>query len=1061
MTSRTAIASFTCFFVLALLAPSQATAQVAGGTIQGTIVDGSGAVLPGTTVVVKNVGTGITTEVVTNDRGVYRAANLRPGVYDVSASLQGFTSGSRKGLELNVGSDVTIDLTLSPGGVAETVIVLSEAPAVDTSSPTLGAVVKEATIVELPLNGRDWTSLATLQPGISSIRTQAVNGVTSSRGNRGYGDELTITGHRPQENNYRIDGVSINDYSNGAPGSAGGVNLGADAIQEFSVLASNYTAEYGRTSGGVINAVTRSGANTVHGSAYEFLRHDKLDAINFINKENGQAKPPLRRNQFGASFGGPIVKNKMFAFADYEGIRRTQGVTSVANVLSPTARRGELAAGRVAVDPAVVPYLSFWPLPNGPLLGNGDTGVFATTLNQELKENFWTGRVDHKFSNVDSIFGTFMVDRATFGVPDPLNNTSFPNKTLRQLVAVEETHVFSGTFLNSFRVGVNRTTASVNISGPATNPVAGDLVLGSAPGRAAPIISVPGLTQAVAVGGNSFFDHAQNSYQVYDDAFLTKGNHALKFGFAFERVIYAELGLRRPNGLFNFGSLASFLTNTPTNFFGLDPTRAQRANVRSNIVAGYANDAWRVRRKLTLNLGLRYEMSTIPTEKQDRFLAVQDLFGGPVVNVKALFRTNPTLKNFEPRVGFAYDPRGNAKTAIRGGFGVYDALPLPWIFTPKIAQGTPFNVGTTVRNLPQGSFPKAAFNLIDFTRAAVDTIYVEQDPKRNYILNWNLTVQQQLAASWTATVAYVGSRGEHMAFATDDANIVMPVGDSPQGLLWPTPARSGSVINPNAGDIRATFWNGTSRYNALQLQVSRPLRHGYQAQGSYTFSSCVDDGSEASRGDQFQNGITTPMFFERAHRRGPCAFDLRHVLVLNALWSLPGSSRGVAGALLNNWQLGGIVNASTGAPFSVIIAGDPMGLNGVDVIGWPDVAKSPECATLTNPNDHLQYIKTQCFTAPNPLTRLGNAGRNIVRGPGLLSVDAAFYKNVPIGALGKGARAQVRLECFNLLNRANFAAPLANNAVFNQSGGAIASAGRITSTQTTARQVQIGLRLNW
>ncbi len=1059
MTPRTGIGSV--IFALALLAPSLAIAQVAGGTIQGTVVDGSGAVLPGTTVVVKNVGTGITTEVVTNERGVYRAPNLRPGAYDVSASLQGLSQASRKGLELSVGGELTIDLKLLPGGLTETVTVVSEAPAVDTSSPTLGAVVKEATIVELPLNGRDWTSLATLQPGISSIRTQAVNGVTASRGNRGYGDELTITGHRPQENNYRIDGVSINDYSNGAPGSAGGVNLGADAIQEFSVLASNYTAEYGRTSGGVINAITRSGANAVHGSAYEFLRNDKLDAINFIDKENNRPKPPLRRNQFGASFGGPIVKNRTFAFGDYEGIRRNQGVTSVATVLSPAARRGELAAGTITVDPAVVPYLAFWPLPNGPLLGNGDTGVFATTLTQELKENFWTGRVDHRFSNADAIVGTVMVDRASFGVPDPLNNTSFPNKTLRELVAVEETHLFSSTFVNSFRVGFNRTTASVNIAGPATNPVAGDVALGAAPGRPAPIISVPGLAQAVAVGGNSFFDHAQNSYQVYDDAFVTKGNHALKFGFAFERVIYAELGLRRQNGLFNFGSLASFLTNTPTSFFGLDPTRAQRTGVRSNIIAGYANDGWRVSRKLTFNLGLRYEMSTIPREKQDRFLVVQDLFGGPLVNVKTLFKTNPTLRNFEPRLGFAYDPGGDAKTAIRGGFGVYDALPLPWIFTPKIAQGTPFNVGTTVRSLPQGTFPKAAFNLIDFSRAGVDTVYVEPDPKRNYILNWNLTVQRQLVAGWTATVAYVGSHGAHMGFATDDANIVMPVGDSPAGLVWPTPARSGSVINANVGDIRATFWNGTSRYNGFQLQISRPLSHGYQAQGSYTFSSCIDDGSEASRGDQFQNGITTPMFFERAHRHGPCAFDLRHVLVLNALWSIPGPSRGVAGALLNNWQLGGIVNASTGAPFSVIIAGDPLGLKGVDVNGWPDLVGSPECATLTNPNDHLNYIKTQCFTAPNPLTRLGNAGKNIARGPGLLSVDAAFYKNVPIEALGKGARAQVRLECFNILNRANFAAPLSNNAVFNQSGAPIAGAGRITATQTTARQVQIGLRLNW
>jgi hypothetical protein len=978
MTSR--ISLWPAIIGIALFTAAPGRAQVAGGTIQGTVADDSGAVLPGTAVVVRNAGTGITTELVTNERGVYRAPNLRPGQYEVSASMQGFSNASWKNIELSVGGEVTIDLKLAPAGVLETVTVASEAPAVDTSSPALGAVVKGQTIVELPLNGRDWTTLATLQPGISSIRTQAVNGVTASRGNRGYGDELSITGHRPQENNYRIDGVSINDYSNGAPGSAGGVNLGADAIQEFSVLASNYTAEYGRTSGGVINAVTRSGTNALHGSAYEFFRHNRLDAINFIDKENKRPKAPLRRNQFGGSIGGPIVRNKTFAFGDYEGIRRTQGVTSVANVPSAAARRGELAAGTVNVDPAIVPFFAFWPLPNGPLLGNGDTGVYATTLNQVLDENFATGRVDHRFSNRDGLFGTFMIDRATFGVPDPLNNTSFPNKTLRQLVVVEETHTFSNTFVNSFRVGFNRTTASVNVAGPAVNPVAADTSLGSAPGRPAAIISVPGLTQAVSVGGNSFFDHVQNSYQVYDDAFVTRGNHSLKFGFAFERVIYNELGLRRQNGFVNFGSIAAFLTNKPTSFFALDPSRAQRASVRSNIIAGYANDSWRVNRTLKLSLGLRYEMSTIPTEKQDRFLVVQDLFGGPIVNVKKLFNTNPTLKNFEPRLGFAYDPSGDGKMAFRGGIGVYDALPLPWIFTPKVAQGTPFNVGTTVRNLPQGAFPKAAFNVINFDRAAVDTVYVEPDPKRNYITNWNLTVQRQLVANWTVTAAYVGSRGAHMAFATDDANLVLPVAQTAQGPVWPTPAGSGTVINPNVGDIRSTWWNGTSRYNGLQLQVNRPLSHGYQAQGSYTWSKCTDDGSEASRGDQFQNGITTPMFFETAHRRGPCAFDLRHVLVLNALWNIPGPQSGVAGALLNNWQVGGIVNASTGSPFSVVIAGDPLGLKGVDVVGWPDVSTRRNAPRRPTPT-------ITCTTSRRSASRCQIRSRGLVMRAGTSRVD--------------------------------------------------------------------------
>jgi hypothetical protein len=423
-----------------------------------------------------------------------------------------------------------------------------------------------------------------------------------------------------------------------------------------------------------------------------------------------------------------------------------------------------------------------------------------------------------------------------------------------------------------------------------------------------------------------------------------------------------------------------------------------------------------------------------------------------------MFNTNPTLRNFEPRVGLAYDPGGDGRTAIRGGVGVYDVLPLPWIFTPKVAQGTPFNVGTTIRNLSPGDFPKAAFNRIDFSTVPGDSVFVEQDPKRNYIVNWNVTLQKQLVGNWAFTASYVGSRGVNMAFATDDANIVLPIAQTANGIFWPTPSGSGSVTDPNAGTLRSTWWNGRSKYNGLQLQINKPLAHGIQAQASYTWSECTDDGSEASRGDQFQNGIITPIFFDMTHRTGPCAFDLRHVFVANALWLLPGPTSGVASALLGNWQLGGIVSASSGVPFSVVMGGDPLGLKGTDANGWPDLVNSPECATLTNPDDYLHFIKTQCFTVPTPITRLGSAGRNIARGPGLLNVDMAAYKNIPVSG---GVRAQVRAEFVNVFNRTNFAAPLSNNAVFDQSGNPIGSAGRITSLQTTARQIQLGLRLTW
>jgi hypothetical protein len=331
-------------------------------------------------------------------------------------------------------------------------------------------------------------------------------------------------------------------------------------------------------------------------------------------------------------------------------------------------------------------------------------------------------------------------------------------------------------------------------------------------------------------------------------------------------------------------------------------------------------------------------------------------------------------------------------------------------------------------------------------------------------MNWNLTLQHQLVRDWTLTAAYVGSRGVHMAFGTDEINIVLPIEQTSQGLRWPTPAECTATpslcrrLNPNASQVRGTFWDGNSHYNGLQLQLLKPMGQGFQAQASYTFSKCIDEGSEASRGDQFLNGITSPLFIEKAHRRGRCSYDLRHVFVGNALWSIPGPKQGVASTLLGNWQLGGILSASSGVPFSVIISGDPLGLKGTDVNGWPDYV--PGCK-IENPADPLHYINTRCFTAPNPLTRLGNAGRNIATGPRLFNLDMALYKNIPLSSVSEGFRLQLRAEFFNILNHTNFAPPLSNNAVFGESGAAIGAAGRITSTQTSSRQIQLGIRLNW
>src|SRR6195256_3572013 len=492
-------------------------AQVAGGTITGTVVDSSGRLIANANVSITNVATGINRTVTTNEDGLYIAPNLLPASYELTFAAPGFKTEVRSGIELTVGATVSMNMTMQVGGSQETIQVQTEAPDVQLATSDISAVVNATTVRELPLNGRSWTDLATLQPGVNRIETQPDFSQGTDRGNRGFGQQLTISGARPQQNNYRLDGVSLNDYANGAPGSVLGGSLGVDAIQEFSVLTSNYSAEYGKTSGGVVNAITRSGTNQIHGSAYEFLRNSALDAKNYFDV--GKI-PPFKRNQFGGTIGGPIVKNHTFFFADFEGIRQSKGITTVATVPSQSARNGLLCSNPAGADPSnpcspfqlpVGPntdangvdlnakaYFTFYHLPNGPIIGNGDTGEYTFAGQQIVNENFLTTRVDHKFSNSDSLFGTYMFDKTPYSAPDGLNNVEFTTLTSRQFLAIEETHIFTPRFANSVRIGGNHENVANNQSLKALNPDATRVDLGvggsSFAGRAAAQVLVGGLT---------------------------------------------------------------------------------------------------------------------------------------------------------------------------------------------------------------------------------------------------------------------------------------------------------------------------------------------------------------------------------------------------------------------------------------------------------------------------------------------------------------------------------------------------------------------------------------
>src|SRR6266852_1026834 len=993
-------------------------AQVTGGTVSGTVVDSSGRVLANARITITNTDTGISRTVTTNTDGFYTAPNLLPGSYDLTFTAPGFKTEVRKGITLTVGAASLIKKTMQIGTTIERVQVQAEAPAVQLTTSDISAVVNATTVRELPLNGRSWTDLAELQPGVNMIHTQPDFAAGTDRGNRGFGQQLTISGARPQQNNYRLDGVSLNDYANGAPGSVLGGNLGVDAIQEFSVLTSNYSAEYGKTSGGVVNAITRSGTNAFHGSVYEFLRNSALDARNFFEDPTAP-KASFKRNQFGGAIGGPIYKSHTFFFADYEGIRQAKGIANVNFVPSAAARQGILQCTAadvsnnvpgctsttntksVTVDPAVQKYLALYPV--GKCTG-ADVCQLVFNGQQIINENFVTTRIDHKFSKNDSLFGTYLYDKTPYSSPDSFGNVELNTLSSRQIVAVEETHSFTPIFVNAVRFGYNHERVDNDASLKAINPAAADTSLGAFPGRDAAFVNVTGLSpMSGGVGGLPTYLYRWNSFQAYDDAFFNHGTHTFKFGFAFERMLLQVTALTDPNGIWVFSDLPSFLTNSPTKFQGGVASSLTPRNIRQNIFAGYLQDDWRTKPNLTLNLGLRYEIATVPTEINGKLVNLRNITDPlPICGVlvtgscsaKGSLFSNPTLRNFEPRIGFAWDPFRNGKMAVRGGAGLFDVLPLPYQFILLETQAIPFFQYTTLKvnnpNLPTPlTFP--AVPPEDVAGNRLRTSYIDSNPTRNYVTQWNLNIQYQLTQSLAAMVAYVGSRGVHQPFRVDEADLIIPTKTS-KGYLWPQvdvlgniftsqcnqtdpngsdPAQcvSPNPINPNFGSIRGMFYQGRSYFNALELQLAKRMSHGLQMQGTYTWGKSMDTSSATLAGDAFNNSISSLNWFDMKLTRGPSDFNVGRTLVINGTWDIPTakSFSGPARWITDGWELGTIFTVSDGVPFTPTwgTGGDPANPLSGDDFAYPNRLGGPGCGTLTNPGNPGNYVKTtHCFAVP-------------------------------------------------------------------------------------------------
>jgi len=1044
------------------LVPSVTNAQVAGGSITGTIRGESGSVMPGVQISVVDA-TGITVRITTADAdGLFSAPNLSPGRYEMKFSAAGFVRQEWTEILIAVGADRVLNVVMLAGNPEQVVRIVAPPSAANQTSATVSGSVNESTVRDTPLNGRDWAQLATLQAGVTGVQTGSASG--GGNPERGFGAAISISGARPDQNSYRLDGISINDYSNGAPGSVLGDNLGIDAVEQVSVLGSNYPAEYGRTSGGVINAVTRSGKNAFHGTVYEFIRNSALDARNFFD---GPTIPPFKRNQFGASGGLPIKKDRTFVFGDYEGLRQSLGETIVNTVPSVAARNGQLSTGTVTVDPAVARFVAaFYPLPNGPLLGAGDTGIFTFAEQVVTRENYFTIRLDHKFSDKDSFAGTYMRDNSKTVQPGTFDELFTDVVSSRQVVTLHEQHIFSPTLLNVARFGFSRAVGSTGGVSKVLNPLMLDPSYGFAPGGfAGAVQGVPGVTNfagAPSILGTlqSSRSLAWNSFQAGDDAFLTRGRHSLKFGFVVERMQDNQLNLSSVNGTFRFDSLSSFLTNQrPLAFQGNRETSAPSFGMRQTLVAAYAQDDLRLGSNLTFNVGLRYEMATVPTEAHNRISNLRNLTDAQP-SVGTQFFQNPTLRNFEPRLGFAWNPRGG-RTLVRGGFGIFDVLPLPYEFTISIQHAVPFVQEIFGNTFPAGSFPTGAYQQLISQSTSSRSVYVENNPKRNYVMQWNLSVARELSSTLALTVGYVGSRGVHQPYRMDNIDMVLPT-LTLGGYVFP-PVATSQTLNPNFGRISAMLWQANSFYDALQANVTKRVSHGFQFHGAYTWGKSIDTLSATAADDTFPNGLYNQLFFDQSTTRGLSDFDIAHSAVVSFTWELPSPELSWAAPkwMLGGWQLGGLYKISTGQPFTPILGGDPLGMKLEQSSEPVDRAAGSNCQTLTNPRNANQYIRTQCLAFPNPSNRRGNLGRNALIGPGLSKVDFSVFKNNRVKRISEDFNAQFRVEFFNILNHANFSSPTDNLEIFDQTGNPVSSAGLITSTQTTSRQIQFALKLIW
>jgi len=1099
-----------------LLSPGFLRAQVTSGAISGTVRDGSGAVIPDVRISLKNVDTGVVRNATTNEQGRFQAPNLSLGNYEVQAEKEGFQMGVRRGIVLTVGREAVVNFDLQIGAVTQTVEVTEEAPLVETTGSSVSALVETVQIQDLPLNGRSYDELASLQPGItpSRFQTRAFQG--------GYTTKLSIRGARGEQNSFLLDGTDVMGPTNQIPGSVGGQSLGVDTVREFRVETGTFSAQYGRAAGGVLNVITKGGTNEFHGTVFEFIRNDNLDANRWAANRALLEKPEFKRNQFGFSAGGPIKKDKLFYFGSYEGLRDRLGQTLSATVPTPAARQRAVAA--------VAPYINLYPLPNGPEFTGGNTAQYTEAYSQPTDEDFLTIRTDYSLSSSDSFFARYTFDD---GARQQAASFSFLQEnqgSRNQYLTLEESHIFTPSLLNTARFGINRTFSSLI---PETPGIADSLKeqLAFIPGI--PFLAfgngiTPGSgVSAMTVNANIPRIWAWNLFEWSDDLTFTTGSHTFKGGVLFKRMQFNQIETLNAGGQYTFAGLEQFLNGRPQSVRVLQPGAGLSAGWRYNYFGWYIQDDYRISSRLTLNLGFRHEFYTMPTEKYDRVCNLDSIYGlgGTPDAPNATFRCGGSLwpdyykgmKNFGPKIGFAWDIAGNGMTSVRGGFGIfYDAMAPLWWVAPADTQPpaslllTPSNsaacqAGTqTTGCLP---FPNLLNFLVTGTGAAQPGPSPAGFTGTPSSLQYTLTIQRQLGRDMVASIGYVGSVARHL-WTRAQKNIVEPTILSDGRKCFNYAASQGGP-NPSCPNGPLTRRNPTlssrvlynlseanSTYNGLILSLQKRMSHGLQFQVSHTFSRALDTGSSISFGvtanANATNGLLDPDNWKLDQSLSD--LDVRHNFAFNSIWDLPvgpgkawGSNLGgPASALLGGWQVSGLLKIASSTPFTVGAASQNWSRNGSATPSErpnlaPGASNNPVSGTsagctLTTFSSTAAVTGSQtvaggqklgtpdlwfdpCAFRPPTFGFYGNLGRNTVSGPNLVSVDFSAIKNFDLKKISEQFRIQFRAELFNIFNHPSFGVPEFN--IFDSAGRIIGNAGRISDTSTSPRDIQFGLKLFW